>query len=261
MDQYARTFNENAALYDEVRPGYPAQLYSDIQAFAGMSDTAKILEIGAGSGIATAGMASRWNAEITALEPGVQLLNLARHRCRMYAHVRFIQSTFEEYATDDRFELIVAATAYHWIDLAVKLLKPATLLTPNGVLAVFWANYLPGSADIFNEISAAYTCVHPSLTGIGDGHRAMREKIQSRIDELKQTQGLEYAQHYEYTFTYPLTTEGYVGLLKTFSDNAVCAPDAIEPFYQEIRRIVARHGHTIMQPVLVNLELLRKSAP
>ena len=258
--QCAQTFNANAAIYDDVRPGYPEPLYQDIQALADMTAAATILEIGAGSGIATYEMAARWNVRITALEPGAELLHLARKRCRQYPNIRFVQSTFEEYETPETFDLIVAATAYHWIDPAVKLTKPAKLLKDSGVLAVFWNNYTRGDSPVFDEIDAAYIQFHPTLSDDRDGRCIIREKIQSRIDELQSSPVLRHVHHREYTFAIRLATDSYLKLLKTFSPNAVCPPDDIAPFYQEIERILAHHGDTIMQPILVNLEILQKVA-
>ncbi len=258
IQQRAQTFNTNATIYDGVRPGYPEQLYRDIQTFAGITATTKILEIGAGSGLATSEMATRWNAHITALEPGADLLNIARKRCRQYQHIRFVPSTFEEYDTRETFDVIVSATAYHWIDPAVKLTKPAKLLKGGGILAVFWNNYFRDNSPVFDEIQTAYDRFHPTLSGERDIRQGIREKIRTRIDELRQSQGLQYAQHKEYMVGVPFTTDDYVKLLKTFSPNAVCPPGDIASFYQEIARILGRYGNTIMQPILVNLEILQK---
>lgn len=258
IHQRAQTFNANAAIYDDVRPGYPEQLYRDIQEYAGITESTRILEIGAGSGIATHEMALRWNAGITAIEPGADLLTIARQRCRQFPIVQFIQSTFEEYEASEQFDLIVSATAFHWIDPAIKLTKPARLLKDNGVLAVFWTNYCRDDDSIFDEINAAYTQYHPALSGERDVRQAIRKKIQMRIDELRSIPLFRHALHKEYTFSFPLTTDGYLKLLKTYSMNAVCSPDEIEPFYQEIERILGRHDNRITQPILVNLEILQK---
>jgi tRNA G46 methylase TrmB len=44
--------------YDDDRPGYPAQMYEDIQKICAVSDQSILLEIGAGSGIATVELAN-----------------------------------------------------------------------------------------------------------------------------------------------------------------------------------------------------------
>jgi trans-aconitate methyltransferase len=257
--QRAQTFDTNAAIYDDVRPGYPDQLYRDIQEYAGITEATHILEIGAGNGIATHEMACHWNADITALEPGADLLAIARQRCRQFPRVQFVQSTFEEYDASEQFDVITSATAFHWVDPAIKLTKPAKLLKDGGVLAVFWNNYFRDDDVIFDEINTAYTHYHPTLSGVRDIRQAIREKIQTRIDELRGIPAFRHVQHKEYSFAFPLTTDGYLKLLKTFSPNAICSPDDIAPFYQEIKRIFEQHNNRITQPVLVNLEILQKT--
>jgi len=49
-EQLRATFNEDAARYDRVRPGYPAQLFSDLAMFAGIGPGVRVLEIGCGTG-------------------------------------------------------------------------------------------------------------------------------------------------------------------------------------------------------------------
>jgi trans-aconitate methyltransferase len=257
--QRAQTFNSNAAIYDDVRPGYPDQLYRDIQEYANITEATRILEIGAGNGIATHEMARHWSAKITAIEPGADLLAIARQRCRQFPTVQFVQTTFEEYGTSKQFDVITSATAFHWVDPTVKRTKPATLLNDHGVLAVFWNNFFRSDDGVFDKIDAAYTRDHPTLSGGRDIRQAIREKLQTRIDELQSIPSFQHVQHKEYIFTFPLTTDGYLKLLRTFSPNAICSPDDIAPFYQAIEGILGQHGNRIMLPVLVNLEILQKT--
>src|SRR5215210_4042068 len=44
------TFDEAASLYDEVRPGYPEDLFDDIISLSGIPARGRILEIGCGTG-------------------------------------------------------------------------------------------------------------------------------------------------------------------------------------------------------------------
>jgi trans-aconitate methyltransferase len=258
--QRAKTFNANAAIYDGVRPGYPDQLYQDLQTVANISETTAILEIGAGNGIATHEMAACWKAEITAVEPGAELLAIAQERCRQHPRVHFVHSTFEEFTAEERFDLIVVATAFHWLDPALKFTKTAKFLKDNGILAVFWNNYSRDDSPVFDEFQTAYERFHPTLSGVRDIKPFMRQKIQKRLDEMQSTPLFRMIAHKEYNVTIPLTTNGYLNLLKTFSDNAVLPPKEIAPFYQEIERILGLHGHAINLPILTDLTVLQKIA-
>jgi methylase of polypeptide subunit release factors len=43
-------FDEEALLYDEVRPGYPEELFDDVVSLSGTPPEGRILEIGCGTG-------------------------------------------------------------------------------------------------------------------------------------------------------------------------------------------------------------------
>ena len=51
------SFDVFAEDYHSVRPGYPPALYGDIKKLCGIGSTSRLLEIGAGSGIATVELA------------------------------------------------------------------------------------------------------------------------------------------------------------------------------------------------------------
>src|SRR5262249_10852602 len=112
----SRAFNEVAALYDEVRPGYSAEIIDTIVALAGLSPGARILEIGCGTGQITVPMAARGYA-ITALEPGEALAALAERKCRPYPRVEIVRTSLEAWAPPPAsFDLVLAAQSFHWIE-------------------------------------------------------------------------------------------------------------------------------------------------
>ncbi len=71
------SFDVYADNYHQVRPGYPMQMYNDIRSSCGITKGSRLLEIGAGSGIATAQLA-KFDCEIVGVEPGSQLAAIAR---------------------------------------------------------------------------------------------------------------------------------------------------------------------------------------
>lgn len=52
------------------------------------------------------------------------------------APVRFAVVSFEDFEADGAFDLVVSATAFHWVDPEVKFDKTARLLRPGGWLAL-----------------------------------------------------------------------------------------------------------------------------
>jgi SAM-dependent methyltransferase len=146
-------FNEIAALYDKARPDYPDALFTDICVAARVTPGDPMLDVGCGSGQATMGFA-RCGLSVTALDPGGDLLALARRRLAGVARVGFVQNTFEAAPfPPGSFQLIASAQAWHWIAPDISYARAASLLAPGGALAVF-GNVPIGVAPPFDRALA-----------------------------------------------------------------------------------------------------------
>lgn len=126
------TFDGAAADYQEARPGYPDALYMELLALTGVRpETDALCEVGAASGKATLPLAERGFA-ITCVELGTALAAEARRNLAAFERVSVVNAPFEtwEPASGESFGLVFAATAWHWINPAVKYAKAASLLRP-----------------------------------------------------------------------------------------------------------------------------------
>jgi SAM-dependent methyltransferase len=134
----ATTFDTAAELYERARPDYPQRLFADLAASAGMDVAgASVLEIGAGTGRATRGLLERgWR--VVALEPGQKLATVARRVLAGRGDVDVVVSPFEHWKADDgvRFDLVFAATSWHWLDEQVAYRRASELLRHDGHLAI-----------------------------------------------------------------------------------------------------------------------------
>jgi cyclopropane fatty-acyl-phospholipid synthase-like methyltransferase len=109
------TFEEAAELYNEVRPGYPAQLVEDVIRLARLKPGEHVLEVGCGPGNATVLFAQR-GYHLLGIELGPRLAEYARQACRAFPNTTIVQSAFEDYETRPRsFDLAFSADAFHWI--------------------------------------------------------------------------------------------------------------------------------------------------
>ncbi|MDC7122260.1 methyltransferase domain-containing protein [Cellulomonas fimi] len=127
-------FDGMAELYDRARPPYPDALWGRLRDLALLGPGTRVLELGAGSGLATAPMVAA-GAEVTAVEPGPALADLLRRRV---PDATVLAGTAESVALDAAaFDLAVAATAVHWFDLDVVLPRLHHALVPGGHLAVW----------------------------------------------------------------------------------------------------------------------------
>ena len=131
-----RVFDEVPELYDRVRPAYPPQLFGDLVALTGLDERSAVLEVGCGTGQATRSLAAL-GCPVVAVEPGAHLAAVARGHLAAARHVAVETSTFEEW--DDRgrrFDLLVAAAAWHWVDPAVGWQRAHAVLRRRGWMAL-----------------------------------------------------------------------------------------------------------------------------
>lgn len=132
-----RLFDGRSHEYQEGRPGYPAAVFRLLRQRCGLGSGSQVLEIGPGSGQATLPML-RLGAQVTAVEPGAGLADRLVEQAGS-ADLTVIISSFEDAEVPDhRFDLVVSATAFHWVDPAVGLAKAAGALRDNGWLALWW---------------------------------------------------------------------------------------------------------------------------
>jgi ubiquinone/menaquinone biosynthesis C-methylase UbiE len=127
-------FDGVAGLYDATRQGYPAEIADTVATHAAAGPGAAVLEIGCGTGQFTRQLAGR-AFNLTAIDIGAAMVQAARRNVAD-ATVRFQVCSFEDFADGGPFDLIVSATAFHWVDPSVGLAKAARLLRPGGWLAL-----------------------------------------------------------------------------------------------------------------------------
>ncbi|MFJ5264762.1 methyltransferase domain-containing protein [Streptomyces sp. NPDC088387] len=131
-----RVFNEVPELYDRVRPGYPDELFADLGALTGIDERSAVLEVGCGTGQATRSLAALGYA-VTAVEPGADMAALARRKLAAFPNVEVETSTFEEWNDHGRrFDVLVAASSWHWVDPSIGRQRAHDLLRPGGWMAL-----------------------------------------------------------------------------------------------------------------------------
>ncbi|MEU7858968.1 class I SAM-dependent methyltransferase [Nonomuraea sp. NPDC049141] len=235
------TFDSAADSYQDARPDYPAELYSDLLAITAITPPAHLLEVGCGPGKATLPLA-RMGFQITAIELGAALAAEARHRLAEFGDTSVITSSFEDWEppTGTRFDLAYAATAWKWVDPEVKYAKAAKLLIPGGHLAVWNADHaMPVGFDpFFTEIQQVYE-------EIGEVHDGPWPPPPPEDLPNPVAAEFEASGHFTvvgtklYVWALRYTADEYIALLDTFSGHIAMEPAKNEYLYQEIRRRLA----------------------
>lgn len=162
----SRTFDEDAELYDRARPGYPPELFDDLTEVAGTGSGCRVLEVGAGTGKATLPLAER-GCRITAVELGADMAAVARRNLAGFEAVEVVTADFETWPLpEEPFDVVVSATAFHWLDPAVRMVKAADALRPGGALAVVATQHVAGgSEEFFVEVQDCYERFDPATPG------------------------------------------------------------------------------------------------
>ena len=207
------TFNTAAVLYEDIRPGYPEELIQDIVELSGINDHSKILEVGCGTGKATQPFAER-GYELVCLDIGADLIAVARERLRKYPNVSFVQQAFEEWKSDGKFDLLISATAFHWIDPKVRYLKTFQVLKSNGFLAVFSNQHVRKDEGFFAESQSLYDKYYAPMTTNRPTHATNFPGVEAFRSPIRRV--------YPWTQTY--SSEQYIKLLGTYSGH-IALPD------------------------------------
>lgn len=151
-DQRRKTFDEVAVRYDEIRPGYPAALLRELADLVPITAGTRILEIGCGTGQATLALAEL-GCQIVAVEFGPRMAAIARRKLADFPSVTVDIAPFEDWPLpDEGFDLVLSATAFHWLDPAVRVTKIAQALRPNGALAIIATHQIAGGDEQFFTI-------------------------------------------------------------------------------------------------------------
>ncbi|HBK31277.1 MAG TPA: hypothetical protein DDZ96_12445 [Porphyromonadaceae bacterium] len=117
-------FDKISDVYPEIRPGYNEEIYKAISQFIETGPYYKIVEIGAGNGIATERINEIWNGEITLIEPSKKLSYLLKERFKNHSNKKIINEYFEKVKLEKGyFDAIFSATSFHWLDGKTKFRK------------------------------------------------------------------------------------------------------------------------------------------
>jgi SAM-dependent methyltransferase len=234
-----RTFENAADLYDAARPSYPDELFDDLVSLAALTPGDRLLEIGCATGKATRPLLER-GFSIVCVEMGVQLAE--RARCTLAGlPVEIDVEPFETWEGEaESFDLVYAATAWHWVDPAIRYRKAHGLLRPGGHLA-FWSAlhaFPEGFDPFFSEIQEVYDAIGESHPG--EWPPPPPEEIPDDRTEIEASGLFEDVEVRRYVWETTYTTEEYIALLDTFSGHISMEPAKREHLYREIRRRIGQ---------------------
>jgi SAM-dependent methyltransferase len=116
--------------YDAARPSYPRALYDALPDLSG-----SVLELGAGTGIATRELEQR-AGRIVSTDLGPKMLGRLHERSPSVPVV-VCRAEALPFA-DASFDVVCGSQMWHWVDVPVATPEVLRVLRPGGALAVWW---------------------------------------------------------------------------------------------------------------------------
>lgn len=250
-------FDEDPELYDRARPGYPPEVFDDLDALGGTWPGCRVLEVGAGTGKATVPLAGR-GCRITAVEPGPGMAGVARRNLAAFPAVEVVTAAFESWPLPaEPFDAVVCATAFHWIDPAVRTVKAADALRPGGVLAVIATQHVAGGTeDFFAEVQGCYERFDPATPP------GLRPPAAADVDTSDHTAEIARSgrfrpvvrRRHEWELAY--TTAQYLDLLRTYSGHRSLPPASRDGLLACVAGLIdTRYGGRVTKRYLTELRV------
>lgn len=132
----ARSFDKVAASYAANRPSYPPALLDAVEELADRPlNGARVADIGAGTGLATALLHSR-GAHVIAVEPGPAMASQFRLTLPDVPVVLGDGNNLP--LASESIDVLTYAQAWHWTDQHKSVPEALRVLHPGGALALWW---------------------------------------------------------------------------------------------------------------------------
>lgn len=249
--EFRKVFDSIPELFDKYRPRYTPELFSDLIAYANITENSTVLEMGPGTGQATDPILNT-GCDYNAIEIGE---NLAAKMVEKYGDRENFHLTVGDFITHDfeerKFDLIYSAATIQWIPEEVAFRKTFDLLKPGGVLAMMstQGNYRTSNPELYEKIQKVYRA-------------HFRPAIEYPHRNFKYSNAVKYGYVDYEERTFPLVrvfdAENYVNYVKTHSDHIVIPEPHRTPFFEGLYKTVKENGDRVEYNDTCILRLARK---
>jgi SAM-dependent methyltransferase len=255
------TFGEDADRYDRCRPGYPDEMFDDLATLAAIGPRSRVLEIGCGTGQATLPLARRGCA-IVAVELSGDLAAVAQRSLGGFPTTEVVVSAFEDWPLPDTgFDIVLSATAFHWIDPAIRTTKAADALHPDGTLAVISTHHIAGGTEsFFAEAQHCYERFDPTTP---EGVRLpASDDVPTDSTEIDASRRFGPVQFHRYEWEHTYNAQEYIDLLLTYSGHRAMSPSSRRDLLDCIANLIdTKYGGRITKRYMTELATTRRASP
>jgi SAM-dependent methyltransferase len=225
----AESFGTDAEGYDRARRGYPAALVARIVAESPGPD---VLDVGCGTGIAARQFQAA-GCTVLGVEPDGRMAEFARAR-----GLPVEVATFEAWDPDHRrFDTVIAAQSWHWVDPVTGSAKAARILRPSGRLAIFSHVYEP-PVEVAEPFAAAFSRVVPDSPFANLPARRPLHVYQAAYaklaDKIRETGQFHEPEQWRFDWEQSYTREQWLALLPTTGGLTRLRPDQLAEILEEV---------------------------
>jgi len=230
------TFNLVPALYDEIRPGYPAEFVRQIKEYAQLPEGADILELGPGTGQMTGHFIDK-DYHIWGLELGENMAKFMTQKFAAYKNIEIKTQSFEEWeATDSAFDLFISAQAFHWIDPEFGINKAAKILRPGGTIALVWNLDVSENTPFYKSATPLHEKYYPAEPE--DRKPCLGAHFGIYRDTLKKSAAFAKFTVQEFDWEKVYSSEEWIKLKNTFSPDLRMPVKKREQFHSELKQLI-----------------------
>lgn len=129
------TYNSIASLYDEGRSSYPDKIIDLTLGFTQLKTEQNILDIGYGTGKGILPLLKKGHTALC-IDIGEQMISEAKSVLVDFDKLDFEVAKFEDWHSNQKFSLVICASAFHWLEYNKRYLKIAELLNSGVTLAI-----------------------------------------------------------------------------------------------------------------------------
>ena len=253
-------FASTAALYEYLRPPYPAAFFKRVAETLKFSRQHALIDLGTGPGLLALGFAP-YVGRITGVDPEPAMLAAAREAAdRAGQELTLIAGKAEDLPDDiGRFDVVTIGRALHWMDRAAILTLLGRLLAPDGVLLTCASSSV---ADGRNAWLDSYTAARREWaqdnreTAGGRSERLHRELatfLAGSPFHVVETIGVE-ASH-------EISVPDMARRMLTYSSSSpALLGDKVEPMLRDVEARLApfAHGGAVSEVLVATAQVIRR---
>jgi SAM-dependent methyltransferase len=241
-----------------VRPEYPDALIQDVMEFGGLRAGMRVLEVGAGTGLATLPVARR-GLRVHCIEPSHAMAAILAAKCASMPNVTVDVVDFSQVPLErSGYDAVIAAQCWQYLHPVVRLQKSAHALGDRRILAVFWNSmpYPTGQlATKFNETFREYAPeVLPEAGRAVSAARRPQQRFAADTDLFEDVILKNY--HGERVYS----ADEYISLLNTYGEYPALPAHRRSALYAALREHISQSDGRVEMGYNTILHMARRSS-